>query len=191
MKINIPTYLTLLRIALIPVMAGVFFLPAKNAHIACGLIFMLAGITDWLDGFLARKLDMTTRFGAFLDPVADKLMVTIALVLIVQSYPSPIVTVSAAIIVGREITIASLREWMAEVGERRKVAVSELGKWKTAAQMVSITLLLLGLDVWTEQLYVTGQLLLALSAALTLWSMIIYLKAAIPSLSQTEENETL
>lgn len=184
MKFNIPTYLTLLRIVLIPVMIGVFFLPKPNAHVICAFIFMLAGITDWLDGYLARKLQMTTRFGAFLDPVADKLMVTIALVLIVEAYSSSIITVSSAVIVGREITIASLREWMAEVGERRKVAVSELGKWKTAAQMLSVTLLFLGLDIWSEHLRMAGQLLLSLSAALTLWSMIIYLRAAIPSLSR-------
>lgn len=184
MKINLPTYLTLLRILLIPVLTGVFFLPTQNAHLFCALIFMLAGFTDWLDGYLARRLNMTTRFGAFLDPVADKLMVAVALILIVQSYPSPYVATAAAVIVGREITIASLREWMAEIGERRKVAVSELGKWKTTSQMISITLLLIGLDLWKEQLQSLGELLLLLSAALTLWSMILYLKAAMPSFAE-------
>jgi CDP-diacylglycerol--glycerol-3-phosphate 3-phosphatidyltransferase len=186
MKINLPTYLTLLRIVLIPVLMGVFFLPVERAHALSALVFMLAGLTDWLDGHLARKLDMATRFGAFLDPVADKLMVAVTLVLIVQSHPSPYIAIAAAIIVGREITIASLREWMAEIGERKKVAVSELGKWKTTSQMVSITMLLIGMDLWREQLQTLGELLLLLSAALTLWSMILYLKAAMPSFNEAD-----
>lgn len=186
MKLNIPTYLTFLRILLIPVLVGVFYLPWPSAHLMCGIIFMLAGFTDWLDGYLARRLSMATRFGAFLDPVADKLMVAVTLVLIVQADPSPLVATASAIIIGREITIASLREWMAEIGERKKVAVSELGKWKTTVQMLSITLLLFGLDVYQEQLRPTGQLLLLLAAALTLWSMIIYLRASIPAFSREE-----
>jgi len=135
---------------------------------------------------LARRLSMATRFGAFLDPVADKLMVAVTLVLIVQADPSPLVATASAIIIGREITIASLREWMAEIGERKKVAVSELGKWKTTVQMLSITLLLFGLDVSEQQLRPIGQLLLLLAAALTLWSMIIYLRAAVPAFSRED-----
>jgi CDP-diacylglycerol--glycerol-3-phosphate 3-phosphatidyltransferase len=168
---------------MIPVLVGVFYMPWPDSHALCGGIFMLAGLTDWLDGYLARRLKMTTRFGAFLDPVADKLMVAVALVLIVQADPNPTVAIAAAIIIGREITIASLREWMAEIGERKKVAVSELGKWKTTVQMLSITLLLFGLDLWKETLRPAGQLLLALAAALTLWSMILYLRAALPTLT--------
>jgi CDP-diacylglycerol--glycerol-3-phosphate 3-phosphatidyltransferase len=183
MELNLPTYLTLLRIVLIPVLVILFYMPWPNAHLVCGGVFVLAGITDWLDGYLARKMNMTTRFGAFLDPVADKLMVAVTLVLIVQADPSPLVAVAAAIIIGREITIASLREWMAEIGERNKVAVSELGKWKTTAQMVSMTLLLIGMDVWKDRLQSIGQLLLLLAAALTLWSMVFYLRAAAPSFS--------
>lgn len=184
MELNLPTYLTLLRIVLIPVLVVLFYLPWKGAHIACALVFMVAGLTDWLDGYLARRLRLTTRFGAFLDPVADKLMVAVALVLIVQADPSPVVAVAAAVIIGREITIASLREWMAEIGQRKKVEVSTLGKWKTTAQMVSITLLLFGMDVWRDLLQGLGQLLLLVSAVLTLWSMIVYLRAALPSFSQ-------
>ncbi|WP_439897119.1 CDP-diacylglycerol--glycerol-3-phosphate 3-phosphatidyltransferase [Methylomagnum ishizawai] len=181
MELNLPTYLTLLRIVLIPVLVALFYLPWPGAHAACGLVFMVAGFTDWLDGYLARKLGLATRFGAFLDPVADKLMVAVTLVLIVQADPSPFVAIAAAIIVGREITIASLREWMAEIGQRKKVEVSQLGKWKTMAQMVSITLLLFGMDIWRETLQGFGQFLLSISALLTLWSMIVYLRAALPS----------
>lgn len=184
MEINLPTYLTLLRIVLIPVLVIVFYLPWPNAHVACAVLFTLAGLTDWLDGYLARRMNLATRFGAFLDPVADKLMVAVILVLIVQADPSPLVAISAAVIIGREITIASLREWMAEIGQRRKVAVSELGKWKTTAQMISITMLLLGMDVWQENLQFLGQLLLLLAATLTLWSMVLYLRAALPAFSQ-------
>ena len=184
MELNLPTYLTLLRIALIPVLVLLFYLPWPQAHIACAGVFMLAGLTDWLDGYLARRLNLTTRFGAFLDPVADKLMVAVTLVLIVQADPSPTVAIAAAIIIGREITIASLREWMAEIGERSKVAVSELGKWKTTMQMLSITLLLLAMDLWRERLQSLGQSLLVLAAALTLWSLVLYLRAALPAFSQ-------
>jgi CDP-diacylglycerol--glycerol-3-phosphate 3-phosphatidyltransferase len=184
MELNLPTYLTLLRIVLIPVLVALFYLPWPGAHVACAIVFMIAGITDWLDGYLARRLELTTRFGAFLDPVADKLMVAVTLVLIVQADPSPVVAIAAAVIIGREITIASLREWMAEIGERKKVAVSNLGKWKTTAQMVSITMLLFGMDVWKEPLKSFGQFLLLISAVLTLWSMVVYLKAALPSFSE-------
>ena len=180
MELNLPTYLTLLRIALIPVLAALFYLPWQSAHAACAIVFMVAGLTDWLDGYLARRMNLTTRFGAFLDPVADKLMVAVTLVLIVQADPSPLVAISAAVIVGREITIASLREWMAEIGQRKKVAVSNLGKWKTTAQMVSITILLLGMDVWRDTLQNLGQSLLFIAAVLTLWSMVLYLRAALP-----------
>ena len=183
MEFNLPTYLTLLRILLIPVLVVLFYLPWPNAHLACALVFSIAGLTDWLDGYLARRMNLTTRFGAFLDPVADKLMVAVTLVLIVQADPSPMVAVAAAIIIGREITIASLREWMAEIGERQRVAVSELGKWKTTSQMISITLLLVGMDLWKDKLQNFGQLLLMLAAALTLWSMVLYLRSALPSFS--------
>jgi CDP-diacylglycerol--glycerol-3-phosphate 3-phosphatidyltransferase len=190
MELNLPTYLTFLRIVLIPVLVVLFYLPWNGAHIVCALVFMIAGFTDWLDGYLARRLSLTTRFGAFLDPVADKLMVAVTLVLIVQADPSPYVATAAAVIIGREITIASLREWMAEIGQRKKVEVSNLGKWKTTAQMVSITLLLLGMDIWQQPLQNLGQFLLFVSAILTLWSMIVYLRAALPSFTNHSEGLT-
>lgn len=180
MELNLPTYLTLLRIALIPVLVVLFYLPIVDAHVICAAIFALAGATDWLDGYLARRMDLTTRFGAFLDPVADKLMVVSALLLILQADPTALNAIAITIIVGREITITSLREWMAEIGERKKVEVSNLGKWKTMAQMLAIEVLLLAMDVWREPLLMAGQVLLWLSALLTLWSMTIYLRAALP-----------
>lgn len=183
MELNLPTYLTLLRIILIPVLAALFYLPWQHAHTACALVFMAAGFTDWLDGYLARRLNLSTRFGAFLDPVADKLMVAVTLVLIVQADPNPLVAIAAAVIVGREITIASLREWMAEIGQRGVVAVSNLGKWKTSAQMLSITLLLLGMDPGRAVIRSLGQDLLVVAGLLTLWSMIVYLRAALAAFS--------
>ena len=179
MTINLPTSLTLLRILLIPVLIALFYLPWNYAHVACALVFGIAALTDWLDGYLARKLRLTTPFGAFLDPVADKLMVAVTLVLIVQADPNPWVAIAAAVIIGREITIASLREWMAEIGQRKAVEVSAMGKWKTTAQMTAIIILLLGMDIFEHPLQLTGQYLLLLSAILTLWSMIQYLRAAL------------
>lgn len=177
-KLNLPTNLTLLRIVLIPLLAVVFYLPWEKARLACTVIFIVAGVTDWLDGYLARKMGLETSFGAFLDPVADKLMVAFVLVLIVQQEGSPYLAVPSAIIIGREITIASLREWMAELGQRAKVKVSQLGKWKTSAQMTAIALLLYGKDVASFPVKTSGYLLLYLAAILTLWSMINYLRAA-------------
>jgi len=182
MHFNLPTWLTLARIMLIPVIVAIFYLPWNMAHVACAVVFGLAGLTDWLDGYLARKMCQTTLFGAFLDPVADKLMVSVALVLIVQADPNPWVAIAAAVIIGREITIASLREWMAEIGQRNKIEVSWLGKWKTTAQIVAIEFLLVSMDVWQDTLKTTGQLLLLVSAVLTLWSMFNYIQAALPAL---------
>jgi len=187
MAFNLPTYLTLARIALIPVLVVLFYLPWQLTHIACAVVFGLAAFTDWLDGYLARKMGLTTLFGAFLDPVADKLMVAITLVLIVQADPNPWVAIASAVIIGREITIASLREWMAEIGQRKRVEVSWLGKWKTTAQMVAIVVLLAGMDVWRDTLQTIGQALLLLSAILTLWSMVSYLRAALPVLVSSDE----
>jgi CDP-diacylglycerol--glycerol-3-phosphate 3-phosphatidyltransferase len=182
MDFNLPTHLTFLRIILIPVLVVFFYLPWGGTHIACALIFSIAAITDWLDGFLARKMSQTTLFGAFLDPVADKLMVAVTLVLAVQADPNPYLAIPAAIIIGREITITSLREWMAELGQRKKVEVSWLGKLKTTAQMVAIITLLIGMDVWQRPMKAIGYTLLYVSAILTLWSMVHYLKAALPNL---------
>lgn len=182
MEVNLPTGLTLLRIALIPFLVVAFYLPWQSTHILCAAIFTIAAVTDWLDGYLARRMSQTTLFGAFLDPVADKLMVVVTLVLIVQADPSPYVAIASAVIIGREITIASLREWMAEIGQRNQVAVSSLGKWKTTSQMVAIITLLLSMDIWKEPLKQLGQVLLLVSAVLTLWSMVSYLKSALPTL---------
>lgn len=182
MDFNLPTYLTLLRIALIPILVFVFYLPWQRADVMCAFLFALAALTDWMDGHLARKMDQTTAFGAFLDPVADKLMVAVVLVLLVQADPSPFLAVPAAVIIGREITIASLREWMAELGERSKVQVSWLGKAKTTAQMFALLCLLFRGDLWDMPTRTIGYTLLYVAAILTLWSMVNYMRAALPSL---------
>jgi CDP-diacylglycerol--glycerol-3-phosphate 3-phosphatidyltransferase len=181
---NVPNSLTLIRILLIPILVGVFFLPVPWAREASALVFMIAAVTDWFDGYLARMLGQMTKFGAFLDPVADKLMVATALVLLVFADPRVWITVAAVIIVGREITISSLREWMAELGKRATVAVSMIGKFKTAAQMGAITLLLWKDPLLGLPIYEIGLVLLYIAAALTLWSMFVYLKAAWPILRE-------
>lgn len=178
---NIPNILTLMRVGLIPIFILLFYMPYHWSYVAAALIFTFAAVTDWLDGYLARKLQQSTPFGAFLDPVADKLMVVIALVLLVQHHANFWVTAPAAIIIGRELVISALREWMAELGARAHVAVSQLGKYKTALQMVALVVLLANpplISGWV----ILGYILLAMSAALTLWSMIVYLKAAWPHL---------
>ena len=178
-QFNIPTNLTLMRIALIPLLTVVFYLPWQYSNVVCTLIFFMAGVTDWLDGYLARKLQLETPFGAFLDPVADKLMVAIVLVLIVQQQGSVYLAIPAAVIIGREITIASLREWMAEIGQRAKVKVSQLGKWKTTAQMLAIGFLLYREDLFGLPINMMGYVLLYVASVLTLWSMMSYLNAAL------------
>lgn len=162
----------------------VFYLPWQYANVACTAIFISAGITDWLDGYLARKMQLETPFGAFLDPVADKLMVAFVLVLIVEQQANPYLAVPSAIIIGREITIASLREWMAEIGQRARVKVSVLGKWKTTAQMVAIGLLLYREDLFGLPINLIGYVLLYVAAILTLWSMINYLMAALKAMQE-------
>ncbi len=180
--LTIPNLLTLLRILLIPVYVIFFYLPVVWSNEACALIFTLAALTDWLDGFLARRLGQYSPFGAFLDPVADKLMVTVALVLLVEADPTPALAIPAVIIIGREITISALREWMAELGARAQVAVSVIGKMKTTAQMTAIVLLIYRDPVWGLDVYIIGYVLLYVAAILTLWSMVLYLRAALPSI---------
>ncbi|HHH43688.1 MAG TPA: CDP-diacylglycerol--glycerol-3-phosphate 3-phosphatidyltransferase [Gammaproteobacteria bacterium] len=180
---NIPNTLTILRIALIPVFVLVYYLPFSWSHLATTAIFGLAALTDWFDGYLARRLGQSSPFGAFLDPVADKLIVAVALIMLVQSNPTIWFVVPAAVIVGREIAISALREWMAEIGERAQVAVSVIGKIKTTAQMVALLLLLYRDPLWGMPTADIGVVLLYVAAALTLWSMIIYLRAAWPALS--------
>ena len=184
MKMTVPTMLTLLRIVLIPVLVLVFYLPWKWTNFAAALVFAFASVTDWLDGWIARRWNQYSAFGAFLDPVADKLMVATALFLIVQSHPSKWMALWAAVIVGREIAVSALREWMAEIGQRAKVAVATVGKIKTVVQMLALTMLLyqvpwLGLPIFT-----IGEWLLAGAALLTLWSGYEYLRAAWPSLRE-------
>lgn len=179
---NLPNSLTFFRISLIPVFVAVFYLPFRWAHAATAVIFALGGLTDWLDGYLARRLGQTSAFGAFLDPVADKLLVAVALVLLVQHDPKPWLAVAAAVIIGREIVISGLREWMAELGKRTKVAVSRVGKVKTTAQMLAIFLMLYRDPVGPVPTYGVGIALLYAAAALTLWSMFVYLRSAWPLL---------
>ncbi|MGE0082762.1 MAG: CDP-diacylglycerol--glycerol-3-phosphate 3-phosphatidyltransferase [Thiohalomonadaceae bacterium] len=187
MPLNIPNLLTLLRIALIPVFVVLFYTDAQSAPAATALVFALAAVTDWFDGYLARRLGLTSAFGAFLDPVADKLMVSTALVLLVDAnpgdFPGVVLAVPAAVIVGREITISALREWMAELGAGAKVAVSMVGKVKTTAQMSALLLLLYREPVLGLPVVELGIMLLYVAAILTLWSMVLYLSAAWPVLS--------
>ncbi|MBE2894658.1 CDP-diacylglycerol--glycerol-3-phosphate 3-phosphatidyltransferase [Spirabiliibacterium falconis] len=179
MKLNFPTFLTLFRVVLIPLFIACFYLPFKWAPFLTALVFLIAAITDWFDGFLARKWNQTTRFGAFLDPVADKVMVAAALVLVVEYYHSFWITLPAIVMISREIIISALREWMAEIGDRSKVAVSIWGKVKTTAQMISLIGLLWRAAPWMETL---ATIALYIAAILTVWSMLQYLKAARGSL---------
>ncbi|WP_386078693.1 CDP-diacylglycerol--glycerol-3-phosphate 3-phosphatidyltransferase [Vreelandella sp. F11] len=180
---NIPNILTLARIAFIPLLVVLFYLPFSwSMPVAAGL-FGLASITDWLDGYLARRWNQSTPFGAFLDPVADKLMVVVALALLIERYDTLVLTLPALVIIGREIVISALREWMAEMGKRGMVAVSWVGKLKTTLQMASL-LILLALPP-THEFALLGVVVLYTAAILTLWSMIQYLKAAWPHLSRS------
>ncbi|PKH79386.1 CDP-diacylglycerol--glycerol-3-phosphate 3-phosphatidyltransferase [Pseudomonas sp. Choline-02u-1] len=185
---NIPNLITVLRVLLIPIFILLFYLPYQWSYMASASVFAFAAATDWLDGYLARRLEQSTPFGAFLDPVADKLMVAVALVLLVQEHGNLWLTLPAAVIIGREIVISALREWMAELGARAQVAVSNLGKWKTAAQMLALVILLAhpkAFNFWV----VLGYTLLIVSAGLTLWSMVQYLRAAWPHLKTDVEKK--
>ncbi|TDN69058.1 CDP-diacylglycerol--glycerol-3-phosphate 3-phosphatidyltransferase [Paraburkholderia sp. BL10I2N1] len=192
MPFNFPIFLTWLRIVLIPLVVGVFYLPdtmmlPAHRNLAAAVIFILAALTDWFDGYLARRWNQTSAFGAFLDPVADKLMVTAALLVLVQL--ARLDAAIALVIVGREIAISALREWMAQIGASKSVAVNSLGKFKTACQMVAIPMLLLyetvplgaGLSIDTR---VWGGWLIYLAAILTIWSMLYYMKLAWPQIRE-------
>ncbi|MFV8833833.1 CDP-diacylglycerol--glycerol-3-phosphate 3-phosphatidyltransferase [Aquisalimonas sp.] len=178
MEMNLPNSLTLARIVMIPIFGIIFFLPVEWSNFVAAIIFALAAFTDWLDGWLARRLGQTSAFGAFLDPVADKLMVAVALVALTAENPSAFFALPAAVIIGREIAVSALREWMAELGKRANVAVNVIGKFKTAAQMIAILLLIYSAPVAGVPTTMTGLLLLYAAAVLTLWSMIVYLRAA-------------
>ncbi|TAM05467.1 MAG: CDP-diacylglycerol--glycerol-3-phosphate 3-phosphatidyltransferase [Paraburkholderia sp.] len=192
MPFNIPILLTWLRIVLIPLVVGVFYLPQTalapmQQNVAAMLIFVLAALTDWFDGYLARKWHQTSSFGAFLDPVADKLMVTAALLILVHL--GRLDTVFALVIVGREIAISALREWMAQIGASKSVAVNSLGKFKTACQMVAIPMLLFyapltigGVTLFDSRVW--GTWLIYVAAFLTIWSMLYYMKLAWPQIRE-------
>jgi CDP-diacylglycerol--glycerol-3-phosphate 3-phosphatidyltransferase len=191
MFLTVPNVLTLLRIALIPFIVVLYF--AGGPGLLVAVIFLLTSATDWLDGFLARRMDQVSPIGEFLDPVADKLMIAVVLVLLVSdrgvlnaTLHSVVFVVVTAIIIGREIVISALREWMSEVGNRTRVAVNQLGKVKTTVQMIAITLLLYQQDFWFVPIFRTGELLLYAAAMLTLWSMVRYVRAAWPVLGRSK-----
>ena len=179
---TLPNILTISRIVLIPCFLIVFYLPCAYAPFMAAIIFGLAIATDWLNGYIARRLDQESLFGAFLDPVADKLMVAVVLIVVLQSQPYIWIAVPVAIIIGREIAVSALREWMAQLGQQNKVTVSRLGKWKTGFQMVSLILLVIGPAITFQFINVLGIVLLYVSCALTLWSMSYYLLAAWPGI---------
>ncbi len=189
--LNLPNVLTLIRLALIPVFVILFYWPTESSNLLAAIVFIAAALTDLLDGFLARRLKQTTKFGAFLDPVADKIIVCTALILIVEFYSVHVgeffphinlfVSIPAMIIVAREITVSALREWMAELGKRSLVAVSWVGKWKTTIQLVSIA----GL-IWryNEVVIYSSLGMLAVATVLTIWSMVMYLKVGLMNMRE-------
>jgi CDP-diacylglycerol--glycerol-3-phosphate 3-phosphatidyltransferase len=181
---NLPNTLTWLRIFAIPLIVLLFYMPYHWSDPAAGLLFVAAGITDSLDGYFARRLGQTSRLGAFLDPVADKLIVAVALVLLVSKDTRALIVLTAAVIIGREITISALREWMAEMGARRKVAVSQLGKIKTVLQIAGLSMMLYRLPLLALPIYRIGVVLTELAALATLVSMVAYLRAAWPELKR-------
>ncbi len=187
MPLNLPILLTWLRILAIPLLIAVYYMPEPWAtlserDLAATLIFMAAALTDWADGYLARKLNQTSAFGAFLDPVADKLMVAAALIILVELGRTDAIV--ATIIIGREITISALREWMAKIGAAKSVAVSMLGKIKTAAQMLAIPLLLYYVPLFGMDVRQLGNWLMWIAALLTLWSMGYYMRMAWPEIAR-------
>ena len=185
MKINVANTLTLIRIAAVPVVVYCFYSSMEFARPIAGIVFGLAAVTDLLDGYAARKLGQTSKFGEFLDPVADKLMVTIILVLLVQGDPRITVALVAVIIIGREITVSALREWMASIGARADVAVSWAGKTKTVLQMFGIGFMIYEHDILGIGIYNLGFVLLLIAAGMTLWSMFAYLRAAWPAIEKS------
>jgi cardiolipin synthase len=184
MPLTIPNLLTWARILLIPVVVGVFYMPLSvgEQNLIATTAFVVAAITDWIDGWLARKLNQTSAFGAFLDPVADKLMVAAALVMLVKLDRAD--AILAFVIIGREIAISALREWMAHIGARKSVAVSMIGKLKTVAQMTAIPMLLWHAPIGSLNIVWLGTLALWIAALLTLWSMAYYLRKAWPEISE-------
>ncbi len=195
---NLPNLLTLLRVILIPIFVGLFYYPTDRSNMFAAIVFVIAALTDLLDGYLARKLKQTTKFGAFLDPVADKIIVCTALVLIVEYYSvhvgeffphmNLLISIPAMVIIAREIVVSALREWMAEIGQRAQVAVNWVGKWKTTIQMTAIALL-----VWryNEPMIYAAVGLLGLATILTIWSMVMYLKVGLSHMSEDPKAEVI
>lgn len=179
---NLPLHLTLARILVIPLLVVVYYFVPHIGHQMAALLFLLAAVTDWLDGYLARKNKQVTRLGAFLDPVADKLLVAASIVMLVGEHLIPLLVLPAMVIIGREIAISALREWMSELGKRTSVAVSYVGKIKTVLQMLALIVLLAYSPGQNEVILKCGAGMLFVAAALTVWSMFIYLKAAWPDL---------
>lgn len=179
---NIANLVTISRVLLVPVIVLVYYSPMPFSQLIAAVLFTLASITDWLDGFLARRLNQLSAFGAFLDPVADKLLVVMALVLLTANYPGPWFVIPTAIIIGREVFVSALREWMASRSLREVVAVGYIGKVKTTVQMLAIIVLLAYTPALPVLILYSGYFLLYLSAALSLWSMMVYLKKALPVL---------
>ena len=182
MKLNLAILLTLFRIAAIPAVVICFYSPLPNARPIAAILFGIAAITDFIDGWVARRFGQHSRFGEFLDPVADKLMVAIVLVMLVQAQSHWFEDIIAMIIIGREITISALREWMATIGERANVKVSFAGKLKTTLQMFGIAFMVYQNDLFGIPIYTVGFVLLVAAAVMTIWSMFFYLKAAWPSI---------
>ena len=188
MPLTTPNLLTLFRMALIPVVVVLYFMPIAGVYVTA--VFLLAGLTDWLDGYLARRLEQTSQFGEFLDPVADKLVVAAVLVLLVsdgdvlaQVVSQKLFIVAVVVIIGREIAVSALREWVAQSGARAGMAVSTLGKVKTTTQIIAIALLLYSQDLVGFPTLLVGESMLYVASALTIWSMVGYLKSAWPAIS--------
>ena len=188
MPLTTPNLLTLFRMALIPVVVVLYFMPIAGVYVTA--VFLLAGLTDWLDGYLARRLEQTSQFGEFLDPVADKLVVATVLVLLVSDgdvlarvVSQKLFIVAVVVIIGREIAVSALREWVAQSGARAGMAVSTLGKVKTTMQIIAIALLLYSQDLVGFPTLLVGELMLYVASALTIWSMVGYLKSAWPAIS--------
>ena len=186
MPMNLPILLTWARVIAIPVLVAIYYAPFSNyammRDVLATVLFVVAAVTDWLDGYLARKWNQTSAFGAFLDPVADKLLVAACLIVLVHD--QRVHGLIALIIIGREITISALREWMASIGARTAVAVNQLGKWKTAVQMVALPMLLFNSVFFGIDTRLVGTWLIYIAAALTVISMVVYLKAAYPTLRE-------
>ncbi len=182
---NLPNFLTWLRVLAIPLLIALFYLPLRQEtiNLAATVLFIAAAVTDWVDGYLARKLGQTSAFGAFLDPVADKLLVSAALIMLVAAGRTEAIV--ALVIIGREITISALREWMAQIGARASVAVHSIGKLKTVAQLVAIPLLLFDGRVLGLHTHPLGTWLIYGAAVLTVWSMFYYLRRAWPYLKES------